>query len=503
VAALRTRAMELYGFPATGIPAIESSFKLSAGEFDGEFNHLHAEQLLEHASVLLERCEAHRSRRDQLLGEKWQLQMELDRFFRLDRVEERERAAGKDTLDYERTVLESAAEQSLADNHKHAGEQLKDLTSDLVESGLNRRMAAKELSSWISAFPLKDTELRGDDASYTFDGVRKTKPEHLFDAARQEADEDAWEQIYTLTSERYTALAESEAARLRKQSLDLQANWSLSEIAFRRERDQAVRDAVWEKVYQVQSTGGALNCSERIARVERDFSLDFRETMACLGAARRGLEELYGYAPPFPQEGAPGYFDDVASWVRTAQNRMAQFSRLDQHYVLAVSLKQVTGSQWEAGLTRSEWTFDLPDDMFAGQSHVRLRGLSASVTGPVPELAAGQKAAAQKPAAPTAETPKAEGFWSARISLAATGTVRGVTGPARELDQKSLPVCCLGRVTDRDSSQEPEIGGAAALHNASPIGRQWKVALSPKSTDGMATAKLKDVQIYLHLAVRA
>ncbi len=505
LAALRTKAMELYGVPSAagaGILPIDSAFRFTPAESDRELNYLHVEPLLEQASMLLDRCLAHRSRRDPLRQERWNLQLELDRFFRLDQIEERERAAGEDTLGYERAVLDGAAEQSLAENHRHAGEQLRDLTNDLIASGLNRRMAARELSAWISAWPLKDTDLRGDDANYTFDGARKTKPEHLFDAARQEADQDGWEEIYSLVSRRYSAAAEAEAGRLREESLARQAQWCLASIGFRREKAQAERDAVWEKVHEVQSPGSLLNYNERIAPLERDFAADFREALACLAAARRGLEQLYDYAPPFPREGAAGYFDDVVSWVRQAQDRMMQIARWDQNYVLAVSLKQVTGARWEAGRTASEWTFDLPAELFPGQTNVRLRGLGLSLTGAAPEPPAGQKQTAPRADAPKPDAGKAEGFWSARVSPPATGVLRTASGAARELDQKALPVCFLGRVTDRDSVREPEIAGAEVLHNASPIGNQWKLTLSPKSTDGMETARLQDVQMFLHLAVR-
>ena len=506
LAALRTKATELYGLPAdgTGIPAIDAAFKFSPAEFDDQFNYLHVEPLLDRCSALLKECLLHRSRRDGLHLERWKLQLELDRFFRLDPLDQREREAGADTLGYERAVLESAAESSLEQNHRHAGEQLKDLTNDLVAAGLNRRMAARELAAWISAWPLKDGDLRGDDAYYTFDGAKKTKPEHLFEAARREADQDGWEQIYSLVSQRYSAAAESEAGRLRRESLELQAKFSLASIAIRRERAQAERDAEWEKVREVQSPGSVLNYNERIATTERDFSGDFRELLACLATARRGLREVYDYAPPFPQEGSAGYLDGVAAWVRRAQGRLAQLSQNEQNYVLAVSVKQLAGSQWEAGRAASAWTFDLPDEMFAGQTNVRLRGLSVSVVGPAAEPPDLPKGAAPKQGAPASkpETLRAEGFWSARISPPVTGTMRSLTGAVRELDQKALPACCFGRVSDRDSVLTPEISGATALHNASPIGKQWRLTLSPKSTDGMETAKLQDVQISLHVAVR-
>lgn len=498
VATLRTKIKELYGIPATGgaaLLSIDALFKFSPVDSDAEFNYLQVEPLLEHARVLLERCASYRLRSDQLQAEKWKLQLELDRFLRLDQIAGQERETGAATLGYERAVLESAAEQRQEEHHKSAEMQLKDLTNDLVGSGLTKRMAARELAAWLSAYPLKDGDLRGDDAAYTFDGVRKTKPEHLYDAARKEADEDAWEQIYSLMFQRYSAMAQSEGARLRKQSLELQAKASLAAIALQREKDQAVRDAVWEKIYQVQSSGGVLNYHERIQLLERDFSTDFREGVACLTAARRGLSELYDYAPAFPQEGMPGYFDSVVAWVRSASTRMAQFSRLEQNYVLAVSLKELTKSQWDAGRTSGQWTFDLPEEMFAGQVQVRLRGLGVSVVGQNPET---QEQAKQKAAPPEGT----EGFWTARVSLPATGTMRNASGASRELDQKSLPVCFLGCVTARDAARGAEIAGARALHNASPIGKQWKLTLSHKSTSGSATETLQDVELFLHLAVR-
>ena len=289
VAALRSKAGDLYGVPADGLAAIapiESKFQFSPLDTDAEFNYLQVEALLDQAAALLERCASARAERDRLQLEKWKLQVELDRFFRLDQVRERERESGIDTLAYERAALESGAEGSLEANHKSAEGQLKALTDDLVSSGFNKRMAARELAAWLSAYPLKDADLRGDDASYSFDGMRKSKPEHLYDAARMESDETAWEQFADLMARRFALMAASEAGRLRKESLDAQARWALGDIAFRSEKSQTDRDAMWEKVYQAQAPGGLFHYNERIAPVERLFSLDFRDALVRL--TRRG-----------------------------------------------------------------------------------------------------------------------------------------------------------------------------------------------------------------------
>jgi len=503
LAALRSKAKDLYGIPADGlaaIPAIESKFHFTPLESDAEFQYLHVEALLDQAAALLERCAAARAERDRLQLEKWKLAVELDRFLRLDQVGERERQAGLDTLPYERATAESAAENSLETNHKNAEAQLKGLTDDLLASGFNKRMAAHELSAWISAYPLKDTDLRGDDASYVFDGARKTKPEHLFDAARMDADEAAWELFAGLMAQRFATMAASEAGRLHKESLDLQAKWALANIAFRTEKAQAERDAVWEKVYQAQVPGGLFHYEERIAQMERQFALDFREALARLTPARRGLSELYGYAPPFPQEATAGYFDELSGWVRGAKNRTAQFSQLDQTYVLAVSVKELAKSQWEAGRSSSQWTFEVPEDLFRGQANVRLRGLGLAVVGEPAGADAGPQKAKGASKADVAPA-KPAGFWSARLTVPPTAAVRHLSGETKELDQKTLPPCYFGRVADRDSPREPEMAGTA-LHNASPVGKEWKLTLSPKSTDGTPTASLQDVQLYLQVAVR-
>lgn len=506
-AEIETRIKTMYAVPPAGldaIPAIESGFQFTAVKSDEEFHFMQVESLLEQSTSLLERCAVDRDKRDNLQLEKWKLQLEVDQFLRLHLIRLRERETGADTLAYERAVLDSAAERNIEESQKNAEAQLKALMDDQLASGLNKRMAARELAAWVTAYPLKDQDLGGDEALYTFDGARKSKADHLYDAARIETDEAAWEQVFSLMARRYEMAAASGAGQLRKQSLDLLAKWCLADIAFRRERDQVAADAVWEKLYQAQSAGSVLNYADRITPLERRFAVDFREALARLAAARRGLQDLYGYAPDFPKEGSAGYFDEVVTWVRNADQRLRQLAAFDQDYVLALSLKDLTKSQWEAGLSSSQWTFDIADDLFPGQAHVRLRGLALAVVGPPPEEPnqAAQKPAARKSAGSAPDETKATGFWFARVSVPPVATIKHGSGESLQLDQKAVPVCYLGRVMDREAAAVPEIAGANVLHNASPLGKGWKLALSSKSTDGIPTATVRDVQIYLHLVVR-
>jgi hypothetical protein len=483
LAAVRGKFLEMYGLPPSGlsgIPAIESNFRFAALDSDAEQNYLHVEALLDQAGHLLERCAAERAQRDLWRRERLHLQLELDEFLRLEAVRDRERQAGAETIAYERAAIEGAVEGSLAENTRNSEAQLKDFLDELIATGFDRRTAAKELGAWISAYPLKDRELSGDDASYSFDGARKNKPDHLFEAARFEADEAAWELVYSTMSRRYALLAAAEAARLRKESFDRQAKFSLAEIGFRGEREQAARDTLWEKVYQAQAADGLLNYNQRIAAAEARFAADFRDVLALLTSAQRGLKDVYGYAAEFPKEGSAGYFEAVSQWTRTASSWRTTFAQQDQTYVLALSVKDLAKSQWEAALATPEWSFEISEDLFPGQSHVRLRGVSVAVAIAPPEPPPSKGAAAKPP-----DTPTPEGYWSARVSPTA-----------------ALPTCFLGRVTDWNSPRDPEIAGASVLHNASPLGK-WKLSLSPKSTSGIPAARLQDVTLYLHVAVRS
>jgi hypothetical protein len=417
-AAIRAKALELYGIPAGGsapIPAIDSQFKFSPLASDQNFHSLHVEALLARAASHLQRCAAERARRDLLLAERWKMQLELDAFFRLETLHARERQAGLDTLPYERATIEGAAEKSLEENHRGAALQRQALIEELMASGFNKRMGARELAAWVSAYPLKDQQLTGDDASYVFDGAKRSKPDHLFEAARIDADLAAWEQASTLMAQRYASAAASESAHWRKAGFDLQARWAQADITFRGERAQAAQDAMWETAFQAQSPGGLLNANEKIAAAEHRFALDFRDALSCLAAGRRGLKDVYDYAPPFPAEGSAAYFEQVEQWLKTAQDQLEQFAQLDQQYVLAASLKQLSKGAWESGRASAEWTFDIPEELFQNQANVRLRGIGLAVTGrkPDPLEAAPKpaaKAQAQKVDLPKPEPPKPEGF---------------------------------------------------------------------------------------------
>ncbi len=451
----------------------------------------------------MQHCRTTQADRDRLLAAKWQLQLEIDRFLKLEKADAQERQAGSETMPYERAILAAGADASFETLQADSAKRLQTLLNDLLAAGFNKRMAARELAAWISGYPLKDNDLRGDDADYRFNGISRSKPEHLFDAARMQADEEAWETANDLMARIAAATAESQAARFRKEVLELEAKWASAHIALSRQKAQIDHDSMWEKIHQAVTPGGILDYKGQIGRVDAEYLGSLREAASCLISSQRRLETVYGYPAKLPQPGTPGYFAQLTAWTAGAKARMARFHQLDQTYTMVLSLKDVAKSQWDSGKSSGEWSFELPAERFPGQSHVRLVGLGlAAVGATAPDLASLPQKSKTAALAPPPVPPKPAGFWNARVAIPAAATVIDLTGKSTDLDQKLLPEIHLGRVADRDA-REPEVAGAAALRDASPIGKSWKITISPQSTDGTATASLADVQLYLQLAVRS
>jgi hypothetical protein len=171
--------------------------------------------------------------------------------------------------------------------------------------------------------------------------------------------------------------------------------------------------------------------------------------------------------------------DAVVLWVREAINWLVRFSRLDQNYVLPISLKNLKKKKLAERKESDNWNFTITEDLLPNQRHVRLRGIGAAVV----------------------KEDGAKGLWQMEIIPPRNSVMRHLSGTKVDLDQTQIPQCYLGRVVDRNSFRDAEVSGINALHNASPFGA-WTLAMSHQSTYGMKSSSLDDVQIDLHLAVR-
>jgi len=161
------------------------------------------------------------------------------------------------------------------------------------------------------------------------------------------------------------------------------------------------------------------------------------------------------------------------------------FSQLDQNYVLPVSVRQfMKEDEWEAGRKIGEWRFEVPESLFPEQRHVRLRGISAVVV------------------MKRVDEDDRQGVWLASISAPKESFCRHLSGDMVNLNQSQLPICRIGRISTREGTQEADITGAIALHNASPFGK-WSIKLNSYSTTRVERHELRDLNLDLHLSVRS
>jgi hypothetical protein len=145
-------------------------------------------------------------------------------------------------------------------------------------------------------------------------------------------------------------------------------------------------------------------------------------------------------------------------------------------------------SAFERAVRTGRVAFDLPEAIFPGMSHVRLRGLSAFVRSDQDD---DLRLAQQRPI-----------LWHLALRPPRSALVRHLGGTIATLDQRSVPSCLLYRVTRRSFEREPDVLGSSALHNCSPIGT-WEVLVQGSTPPRQDLDDIKDIEIDLHLGFRA
>jgi hypothetical protein len=466
--------------PAETLAHIEKDFVFETTPTDEEYRPLHVEPLLDQAANLLDRCLSARYERDRLAIEKFKLETDLEQFFRTDQINDEEVKAGLFTVPYEKALLDSLAESEVetftTDAQKEINKSIQLIRTQFTEQK-NARYAAMFLPNAPQyAVDPGETKLE----AYFVGGVAKPKLDQLAKAAELLSEAGMIYEAYNMYAQYSSYRASAGAGGFRRKSLETLAEWSRKDIAFKRQRKQVAFEIAVKRASQTYMDKGVLNYKEKIEVVEKRFSSDLREVIARLIAIQTGMKQLYGYVDPELGEFKSGFsFDDTVLWVRNAISWLVRFSRIEQNYVLPISVKQ-TASAWASGLSQGEWTFDVKEETcFPAQRNIRLRGISAAIT-----------------------SNNADGLWRVSIRAPKRSYTRHIsTNEVVDLDQSKLPACILGRVTNRYGRREAEITGINALHNASPFGT-WSVAIAPQSLEGIPTKTISDVQLDLHLAVR-
>lgn len=337
-------------------------------------------------------------------------------------------------------------------------------------------MNGRILASWLSGYPLKTDGLKGDNATYTYGNVTKIKPDHLYDAAKDESSEEVDNFLFNTYSQWDSLRGTMLSSRYRHRSLDAQKDWDSKDIDFRRERTKVVRDIAEEKVRQASIPGGTLNYKEKIEAINSRIDYDYREAIARLKVVQEGLAKLHGYDDPLPSFVE---FDAIVLWVRRALNFVIRFTRVEQNYILPISLHQLKERRLATETNhKTEWTFKLEENHFPHQSHIRLRGVGLAVIGS-----------------------NLRGIWQAVLRAPIESFCRFSNGAKSELSQSDVPPVFLGKVAERTAFRDPDVAGINALFNASPL-NDWTLTVSERSTEGMKISDVDDIQIELHLAIR-
>lgn len=463
---------------------IGSNFTFESVSTDEEFRHLHVEPLLDQAADLLERAIRDRAEWDDKAVKTLNLALELNEYKELDIIHQEEEAEGFYELPFQQSSADYDAENASKKEHN----QLVNYVNEVIDKRFKRPLIEEQAGyaarlGWLSG--LVSAAFEGQTleewVKYTWDGVADTVANHALSAAHAQSE-------FSLQMERAGLVIQSnvyaivkDIAEKRLQGLESKKDWDYVDRNFRRRRTQTSRKYQDLKARAASDPDGVLNYPKRMVAIEQRFLHDFREALARLKAIQPGLKNLYGYSEPFPEPNPITQFDDYLLWTRKAINFLIRFSRVDQNYVLPISLKaMIPEVQWLAGLKTGTWEFEVPEKIFSDQRHVRLRGINAFVV----------------------ESEASAGVWQLTVRAPLQGLCRHLSNDLFELDQTQVPPCPLGRVSNREHNRDADVVGISALHNASPIGI-WKVAVNPYSTSGVSIEELRDIQIDLHLSVRA
>jgi len=194
---------------------------------------------------------------------------------------------------------------------------------------------------------------------------------------------------------------------------------------------------------------------------QRDLALkrlcrDYEEAVNRACVAEEGLKKLYdqtGLSSPLPSEAETlgASITKLSMWISNAIEWLIEYHQQEQAFTRVVSVRSLMNRNAWALLKHSRDSYSLklqiPADLFRGHYNCHLRGVSAALIGEAGTVP-----------------------WSIILRLP-DEAVYERSGQSLEVDQSDRATCLLGRVENRRSTRQPEIGGVSTLLNASPVGR--------------------------------
>jgi hypothetical protein len=304
-----------------------------------------------------------------------------------------------------------------------------------------------------------------------------------FGAANRRGIRDADIERNLYLAEGQTAAGNADSTPCLAQARHVQADWDLNNITYQRKR-KSLTDLVDQlKVLMMTTKGGPYNFQEQMEECKHRIMRDFGDAYARMLAARDDLTNIYEQdIPGFPDlnvvTNVYPSLDQSILWTRQAIRYLVAFGHRDQTYVASTSVRSLVGNAaytqaiQNPGAAGVSFSFEIPQDRFADQVAVRLRGVYLYVV-------------TSKPAG---------GTWNVTFRPPLQGWCRfrdDQTGTGHILDQSSKRVYVFGgRVMSRDSERDADLLGSTVLRNLSPLGAPtagiqdctWSLTLSTSSS---------------------
>lgn len=467
---------------AAALKPISTNFKpyVMQGQPDFAFRHRHVEILLDQAADLLERGLRTKSEWEDIAGKAFSLASELVDFYKNEEVLEKQIAQDLFSLPYLASRADAVSAKLIGTSHEAALTTINKFFGDYFsQEQFNDQLEAAKMLAWYSGYPVfrKDVAIGGEfpytgGAKPVLDRDNTAKlTTHAFAVQKFMFSRDI--AVLDVAAKSYSALQESK---------EKQASYDKANIEFQRIKAKNARDHALTKLQALTEADGVFNYVERLSPLQDRFNRDFQDAILRVKFAMKGLTEVYAYKAELPEtvkqvialyddtnkplngdfpKVASSSFDDCLRWVRDAITWIVGFSRLDQNYTKTISLRgKLDSNAFDAGKKQFSWDFAIKPDDFAGQTHVRLRGLSAFV-----------------------EARNGKGLWQVTIS---------------SIDNKID--CRLGRVGSRSGPRDPDVTGVLQLHNCSPFGK-WRILLSEITSD--SAGSFEDAHLDLLVAAQS
>ncbi|SDT36796.1 hypothetical protein SAMN05216490_3237 [Mucilaginibacter mallensis] len=180
-------------------------------------------------------------------------------------------------------------------------------------------------------------------------------------------------------------------------------DWEQANRDFQFRRTNISRAYQYKKIASSNDSNGILNYNKRLTPLGDRFKQDFLNALARLQVCSLGLDKIYGYSAPLPNIAEQdGLFDDCITWTRNAINYYNRFSKLDQTYVLRISLRNLlikstqpfnpekqseidttavdSSTSYGQMLAKGIFQFNIDEHLFLNQKHVRIRGINMFVS---------------------------------------------------------------------------------------------------------------------------